>query len=327
MSKQNKTIHIKRNDVIVSLGIVASGLRSKGSLHQCLAINSLNDHLKYSIRDNDYRSSEIKNFRLATKKETEYYHKMMRLNPKANPNIKDIVYKSLVGEKVEVSLSKRVMNVNSHVTDIQHKRILYGEWQYMSNIQNGTVIKQSQKRKDLYLVKIDGYDLELVYQHHYIKLRTDEKIEPKQNIIEIGDIVKFKAIPRGFKKHLISIDNKFKVETIDNTNKSIKLLNENPGLSSHYDDITCCFWMKSRFEIISKYNNNNNESENSKRVNESESRRTSSGRFDIQIGGCGNGLSTSNRKRKVRSVEIGKGQRSSGEGLCVRRRTQRTITV
>jgi hypothetical protein len=54
-------------------------------------------------------------------------------------------------------------------------------------------------------------------------------------------------------------------------------------------------------------------------------RRSSETRFQISFGRCGEGLKTSNRERKRRSIEIGKGQKPKGEGLCAWRRTPRTI--
>lgn len=79
---------------------------------------------------------------------------------------------------------------------------------------------------------------------------------------------------------------------------------------------------------------NNQSNGNTKSTNEeskghstSDRRTESTGRFDIQIGGCGNGLETGNRKRQTRSCTIGKRTRDTGEGLCVGRITRRSITI
>ena len=73
--------------------------------------------------------------------------------------------------------------------------------------------------------------------------------------------------------------------------------------------------------------NNNNENQKSERLDESVFRRETTERFNVSFGGCGDGLETSNRERKIRSVQIGERTGSEGEGLCTRRRSQRAITV
>lgn len=71
----------------------------------------------------------------------------------------------------------------------------------------------------------------------------------------------------------------------------------------------------------------NGSSKESKSVDDSISRRETKERSNISFGGCGDGLETSNRERKIRSVQIGERTGSEGEGLCTRRRSQRTITI
>ena len=66
---------------------------------------------------------------------------------------------------------------------------------------------------------------------------------------------------------------------------------------------------------------------NCKTTNGDHSRSRSEGRHEISFGGCGNGLETSDRERRVRSAEIGKRKRSEGEGLRTRRRSQRSVTI
>lgn len=80
-------------------------------------------------------------------------------------------------------------------------------------------------------------------------------------------------------------------------------------------------------------NNNKTESnEQSKSIkskcpNESVSRRSTTERHEIQIGGRGEGLVTSSRTRSRRSVEIGTGVRPKGEGLHTRRRVARLVEI
>lgn len=77
-----------------------------------------------------------------------------------------------------------------------------------------------------------------------------------------------------------------------------------------------------------KYKNDEQEQNNDRQgFDESKPRRTRTERFEVSIGGCGDGLSTGNRKRRERSTRLGEGQRSTDEGLCVGRRSKRSITI
>ncbi len=84
-------------------------------------------------------------------------------------------------------------------------------------------------------------------------------------------------------------------------------------------------------ENSNQLNNNKNDKETSsiesKGSNDPIERGDSRERSSLSIGGRGEGLNTGNRKVKNRSVKIGEGTRSKGKGLCIRRRTPRSVTI
>ena len=102
-----------------------------------------------------------------------------------------------------------------------------------------------------------------------------------------------------------------------------------------YQQITFQFFLDNILNKSINNNNNNlklnnnveNNNENSKTVDEQINRRSKQRKSELSFGGCGDGLKTSNRNRKTRSVIIGENTRAISEELRTRRRTKRSLTV
>ena len=107
------------------------------------------------------------------------------------------------------------------------------------------------------------------------------------------------------------------------------------GKVDNYKEITFQFFLDNILNKSINNNNNNlklnnnveNNNENSKTVDEQINRRSKQRKSELSFGGCGDGLKTSNRNRKTRSVIIGENTRAISEELRTRRRTKRSLTV
>ena len=107
------------------------------------------------------------------------------------------------------------------------------------------------------------------------------------------------------------------------------------GKVDNYQQITFQFFLDNILNKSINNNNNNlklnnnvkNNNENSKTVDEQINRRSKQRKSELSFGGCGDGLKTSNRNRKTRSVIIGENTRAISEELHTRRRTKRSLTV
>jgi len=109
------------------------------------------------------------------------------------------------------------------------------------------------------------------------------------------------------------------------------------GKVDNYKEITYQFFLDNILNKSINNNNNNNNlklnnnvennNENSKTVDEQINRRSKQRKSGLSFGGCGDGLKTSNRNRKTRSVIIGENTRTISEELRTRRRTKRSLTV